>query len=93
MAAPIPTRHQNRLGGASPSVLLVAAADKLANARSLLIDVRDAGDAVWSRFTGTKQQTLWYYREIVRVLRGTAVNRSLLRELDSVVTEIERLSA
>jgi GTP pyrophosphokinase len=81
------------LGGASPSVLLVAAADKLANARSLLIDVREAGDAVWSRFKGTKQQSLWYYREVVRVLQGTAVNRSLLRELDCVVTEIERLSA
>lgn len=81
------------LAGASPPVLLVAAADKLANARSLLIDVREAGDAVWSRFTGTKQQTLWYYREIVGVLGGTAVNRSLLRELDSVVTQLERLSA
>jgi GTP pyrophosphokinase len=81
------------LGGASPSVLLVSAADKLANGRSLLTDVREIGDAVWSRFTGTKQQTLWYYREIVRVLQGTVVNRSLLRELDSVVTEIERLVA
>jgi len=81
------------LRSASPSVLLVAAADKLANARSLLIDVREVGDSVWSRFSCTKQQSLWYYRENVKVLREAAANAALLRELDSVVTEIERLSA
>ena len=81
------------LRDASPSILLVAAADKLANARSLLTDVREIGDAVWSRFTGTKEQSLWYYREVVRTLQGTAVNVALLRELDCTVTELERLSA
>jgi GTP pyrophosphokinase len=86
-------RYIAHLRHASPSILLVAAADKLANARSLLTDVREIGDAVWSRFTGTKEQSLWYYREIVRTLRGTAVNPALLRELECTVTELERLSA
>jgi (p)ppGpp synthase/HD superfamily hydrolase len=77
---------------ASSSVLLVAAADKLANGRSLLIDLHEIGDAVWSRFNCTKEQSLWYYREVVRALSGTLVNAALLRELDWTVAEIERLS-
>src|SRR5205085_1336354 len=79
--------------GASPSVLLVTAADKLANARSVLTDLRDSGDAVWTRFSCTKQQSLWYYREVVRALQGTSVHPGLLRDLDLTVTELEHLAA
>ena len=44
------------------------AADKLHNARSLLLDLRSHGDGVWSRFKGGKVGTLWYYRAVTKVL-------------------------
>jgi (p)ppGpp synthase/HD superfamily hydrolase len=74
---------------ASSSVWLVAAADKLHNARSILADYRHLGDALWSRFHGGKEGTLWYYRTLARVLR-TKAPQALAAELERVVSELER---
>ncbi|GIW05999.1 MAG: hypothetical protein KatS3mg060_0804 [Dehalococcoidia bacterium] len=49
---------------ATPSVLLVSAADKLHNARTILADFRREGEAVWTRFNGGREGTLWYYRAL-----------------------------
>ena len=81
--------------GAPASVLLVSAADKLENARSILKDHREIGDEVWSRFTGRKEGTLWYYREMVKAFRSArnapADKRlaPLFDELARVVSELE----
>jgi (p)ppGpp synthase/HD superfamily hydrolase len=77
---------------ASPSVLLVSAADKLENARAILSDYRSLGDALWERFAGRKEGTMWYYRELVNVYRTVRTPEPLTDELDRVVTEIERHS-
>lgn len=49
---------------ASPSTRLVSACDKLYNARTIVADLRRDGDAVWSRFTGGRDGTIWYYRAL-----------------------------
>lgn len=76
---------------ASGSVRLVSAADKLHNARSILMDYRTQGEALWSRFKGGKGGTLWYYRTLVSAFRS-AGSTSLVDELDRVVTKVEALS-
>jgi (p)ppGpp synthase/HD superfamily hydrolase len=49
----------------SPAALRVGLADKLHNARSILIDYRTLGDALWSRFgQGLGIATRIYYREL-----------------------------
>jgi (p)ppGpp synthase/HD superfamily hydrolase len=75
---------------ASASVLLVSAADKLYNARSVLKDYRLIGDAVWERFQGGKNGSLWYYRAVVDAFRSTG-SSPLFDELERVVSELERL--
>jgi (p)ppGpp synthase/HD superfamily hydrolase len=72
-------------------VRLVSAADKLANAREILSDYRVEGDAVFRRFSGRKDGTLWYYRTLVNVFRK-AGSSPLIDELDRVVTELEQLA-
>jgi len=72
-------------------VRLVSAADKLANAREILSDYRVEGDAVFNRFSGRKDGTLWYYRTLVNVFRK-AGSSPLIDELDRVVTELEHLA-
>ena len=79
------------LAGAPESVRLVSAADKLHNARAILEDYRTLGESLWSRFSGGREGTLWYYRALVDALRS-AGSLPLLEELDRVVTEIERLA-
>ncbi len=66
-------------------------ADKLYNARAILEDYRELGDAVWSRFTTGKEGNLWYYRALLTAFRLRADNR-LWHELDRTVAEIERLA-
>jgi GTP pyrophosphokinase len=72
-------------------VRLVSAADKLANAREILSDYRVEGDAVFTRFSGRKKGTLWYYRTLVDVFCKAGSN-PLIDELDRVVTELESLA-
>lgn len=81
-----------RIANESDDVRLVSAADKLANAREILSDYRTEGDAVFLRFQGRKQGTLWYYRTLVDVFRK-AGSTPLIEELDRVVTELESLSS
>ncbi len=75
---------------ASPSVRLVSASDKLHNARSVLNDYRVLGDAVWERFQGGKEGTLWYYRSLIDAFRSTG-STPLIDELERTVRELERL--
>lgn len=84
------------LPAASASVRLVAACDKLHNARAILQDYRRLGDSVWERFKGGKEGTLWYYRSLVRVFRqieSTPVLEPVIDELARTVQELERLVA
>jgi len=80
-----------RVAQESADVRLVSAADKLANARDILSDFRAEGDAIFHRFKGRKQGTLWYYRTLVNVFREAGTN-PLIEELDRVVTELESLA-
>lgn len=74
------------------AVRLVSACDKLHNARAILADYRIHGDALWSRFSGGRDGTLWYYRALaagfLRLLPGP-----LADEIDRVVSDLERLAA
>ena len=79
------------LRSASSSVRLVAAADKLHNARAVLADYRILGDALWQRFNGGKEGTLWYYRAATNALKNAGSN-SVVEELERMVSEIERLA-
>jgi len=77
---------------ASASIRLVSTSDKLHNARAILSDYRVVGEALWSRFKGGKEGTLWYYRTLVDAFHK-AGNTPLVEELDRVVSEVERLEA
>jgi (p)ppGpp synthase/HD superfamily hydrolase len=83
--------HLRGMAGASPSVRLVMAADKLDNARALLREYRRRGESLWSHFHGGREGTLWYYRAMLEALRESNCY-DLIRELDRAVIEIERLA-
>jgi len=68
---------------------LVSASDKLHNIRTILTDYRQHGEAIWTRFTGRKEGTLWYYRALSDEYRRRNPNR-ITRELEIAVVELER---
>jgi GTP pyrophosphokinase len=78
------------LHDAGPSVRLVAAADKVYNARTILADYRTEGESLWQRFTEGKDGTLWYYKTLAHTFREIDPS-PLADELGRVVSELEHL--
>lgn len=75
-------------------VLLVSCADKLHNAQAILRDYRQIGEALWDRFRGGREGTLWYYRSLVEAFQeNPATPPVLLSEFVRVVNELELLAA
>jgi (p)ppGpp synthase/HD superfamily hydrolase len=58
----------DHLRAAPHDVALVSGADKLSNARSLIADHADQGDALFDKFRTGRVGTLWYYRRIAEIL-------------------------
>jgi hypothetical protein len=69
--------------------LIVAAADKLHNARAFLADYRQLGEDVWSRFRVGKAEQLWLYNALVETIKETAAPEVLVGELDRVVRDLK----
>ena len=85
-------RFLNNLNNnASPSVILVCAADKLHNARSLLRDYRRWGETLWASFHGGRDGTLWYYRRAAELLISRDTT-GIARELSETVSQLESLA-
>lgn len=70
----------------------VSACDKLHNSRTLVMEYRRCGEALWDRFHGGREGTLWYYRSILDALSPEGIG-DLIDELNRVVTELESLAA
>ncbi len=89
-------RYIAHLDSGNPSIFLVSAADKLYNARSIVADYRRVGEALWSRFNGKREGTLWYYRALADKFNGFAAQErmpnDLADELELTVKEMERLA-
>ena len=73
------------------STRLVSCADKLHNARAIVSDLRVLGDALFDRFGGGKEGTLWYSRSLANTFLDLG-NRRMAQELDRTVQEMERLA-
>ena len=79
---------------------IVSLADKVHNARTVLLDYIEIGDSVFLRFTAGKEGTMWYYRALVDAFRHAESVRPtekfsrgyerLLRELDRLVGKLEQ---
>jgi (p)ppGpp synthase/HD superfamily hydrolase len=84
------TKYIAHLQNVSRSVLLVSAADKLYNARSILKDLRVEGEGMFSRFSSKNHWTIvWYYSRLSREFVTLGVGEIAL-ELERVVRKIEK---
>lgn len=84
-------RYVEHLADEPADVKLICAADKLHNARSVVRDHRVLGDAIFSRFTANRAQTLWYYRAVLAAL-GRGFEHAILVELEETVAELYRVA-
>jgi (p)ppGpp synthase/HD superfamily hydrolase len=83
-------RYISHLYKTTPSARLVSAADKLHNARSILMDFRREGKAVFDRFSVDEHHIFWYYRKLIEACKQREPESSLVQELERVVSELEQ---
>jgi (p)ppGpp synthase/HD superfamily hydrolase len=86
------------IGHKQPDELHVSLADKLHNARAILLDYRTHGETFWTRFnSGDGASIRWYYRALYdafdarRDALGPAAEPAL-EELGRTIAELDRLS-
>lgn len=79
-----------RLRGEPDDVLLISAADKLYNAKSILDDYKEIGPKVFERFKRGADQQLWYFDELLKVFLSHPRNQ-IVNDLERVVQELKEL--
>lgn len=83
-------RYLEQLRQGSPSVRRVALADKLHNARTILLDYRQHGENLWSAFTADQEGVLWFYHSLLKLYHPTD-SSPMVEELRRVVDQLEQL--
>jgi hypothetical protein len=87
-----PQAYIAHLEQADPDMLLVSCADKLHNARAICTDLRTVGPAVFDRFKGGRDGTLWYYGALSDAFSRLRPG-PLAAELTEAVREMRALTA
>ena len=82
--------YLQHLPNISNEALLVALADKVHNARSVLADYQQIGDAVWNRFNVGKEEQLRYYSRLLEIFRERSAPARLTDEFGRVVGELTK---
>lgn len=80
--------YLRRLEDDSPEGLMIAAADKIHNLRSLTDGYFERGEAIWKTFPAGKEETLWFYQSVLSVL-SRRITHPLVEELRAVLHEAE----
>jgi (p)ppGpp synthase/HD superfamily hydrolase len=83
--------HRHLRENLDSSVHLVSVSDKLHNARATAEDLRRIGPAVWGRFNGGREGSLWNYASLVQAYDDGPEDsrvRRVLDELRIVVSEL-----
>lgn len=74
---------------ASDAAVIVSASDKIHNLRSILIDYDNVGEDVWERFSTKKSSDqLWWYKEILSVIKQRIPESPLASELELLVEKL-----
>ena len=83
-------QYIEKMQNASLQVRRVSMADKLHNLRSILADYYHGDKDIWSKFTGGREGSLWYYRSLIEVNRQAGTNY-LTEECDRLLKQLEQI--
>jgi len=83
--------YLQHLRDAPEAVFRVSLADKLHNARCILLDLRYGGVDIWRRFNGGKVGTLWYYHSLAAIFKART-DSPMSHELMLTVDEIDKIA-
>lgn len=70
--------------------MMISAADKMHNLRSMMDEYKESGEAIWKRFNAPEERKLWFYGEVLSVLKARLKN-PIVKELEKTYEEAEHL--
>ena len=73
----------------SQEAMMVCAADKIQNLESLIEDYKKRGSKIWSEFDAPKDKKMWFYSEVVKILKNNLKNK-IVRELEIVYNRAQK---
>jgi (p)ppGpp synthase/HD superfamily hydrolase len=85
------TRKEEQLQRLKEADALTAAvkiADALHNCQAMLRDLQEQGGALWQRFTGSREDQIWYYTTLAALLRERLGSHALCDEFDQAVSAL-----
>ncbi len=85
--------HLKKLKEQPADVLIVTAADKTHNARSIVTDLHIEGSKVWGRFSvKSPKSIIWYYESMYKILKKKDVSPVLLFPLKDAIRYMKKHS-
>lgn len=84
-------KYLDRLPGEEDDALLICVADKLYNARSVVVDYKAVGAAVFDRFKVGADLQLWYFKALLAIFKSRLGKNKMVEEYSKSVSELGRL--
>lgn len=81
-------QYLEHLKKAPENVRLVSLADKVHNTKAILADKKQCGEKVWDRFTASREDSLWYYSELLKIFTTFGNCPPLIEELRRTVEDL-----
>ncbi len=72
--------------------LMICAADKIDNLKSIIVGYKKWGESVWKNFNASEGDMMWFYEEVFRILTRRLRN-PIIKELKKRIKEIQTLRA
>jgi len=69
--------------------LLICAADKIHNLRSMMMIYKEQGDAMWSDYNAPLEKQIWYYDAVLKILKEK-LDSEIVGELEENFEEFKR---
>lgn len=84
-------KYLDRLPGEREDALLICAADKLYNARAVLVDLKAIGPAVWNRFKAGADLQLKYFEALLAIFQSRLGENKMVEEFRETVIALRHL--
>lgn len=70
--------------------MMISAADKMHNLRSMIDEYKASGDKIWAKFNAPEEKKIWFYGEVLSILKRRLKN-PIVKELEKTYKEAEEL--
>lgn len=83
-------KYLKSIAAASPGALMICAADKIHNLRSMLDVYEIKGEIIWEKFNAPRDKKLWLYEKVYKILERRLPNK-IVKELGRELKKARRL--